>query len=289
MNPIVDYPSLKHAADMSSGKAQRNFLYLNAALLAILTLTALISGWTPVCRETQRIIAIVVAVLMFATLAITTMLRVGKFDDRWFRCRAMAENIKSAVWFFVMSPPSLVASSEEDYLKNIGDLQKRLDLVAKEVALHDEGGSLVTTWMKDTQKLPLDQKLMIYRKDRVEDQLVWYFTKSRFNAAREKKWFLAIFFIEFFAIAYAALQAWQLWEFNLVGGMAAMGAGFIAWMQTKRFSDLGVSYSIAANDLRRIDAERKNVTTEEETRLFVNEIETAVSREHSIWLARRID
>jgi hypothetical protein len=68
-----------------------------------------------------------------------------------------------------------------------------------------------------------------------------------------------------------------------------MSAGAIAWMQTKRFSDLDVSYSIAANDLRRISAERKNAETEEDVQILVKEIETAVSREHSMWLTRRIE
>jgi hypothetical protein len=289
MNHTVVYPSLKDAADQASDKAQRNFLCLNVALLTILASTALISGWTPACEETQRIIAIAIAILMFVALATTTMLRLGKFDDRWFRCRALAENMKSAVWFFVMCPRALIPSSENDYLKEVAELQKRLVPVTKEVALCDEGGPLVTTWMKETQNLPLDQKLTIYRQNRIEDQMVWYFKKSKFNTAREKNWFLAIFISEFIAVAYAALQAWRLWEINVVAGMAAMSAGFIAWMQTKRFSDLGVSYSIAANDLRRIAAERENVVTEEDAQIFVKEIEAAVSREHSMWLARRID
>ena len=287
-SPVV-YPSLKDAADEASGKAQRNFLGLNIALLAILALTALVSGWAPDDLERKRSVAMAIAVLMLAALAITTMLRIGKFDDRWFRCRALAENMKSAAWFFVMCPQAQIILSESNYLKEVAELQKRLLPVAKEIALCDEGGSLITTWMKETQSLPLEQKLAIYREHRVQDQLIWYFEKSRLNIRHEKNWFVAIFVIEFVAVAYASLQAWQLWGVNAVGGMAAISAGFIAWMQTKRFSDLGVSYSIAANDLRRIQAERENVTTEEDVQIFVKEIEVAVSREHSMWLARRID
>lgn len=66
-----------------------------------------------------------------------------------------------------------------------------------------------------------------------------------------------------------------------------MSAGFIAWMQTKRFSDLGISYSIAAGDLRRIAEERAHVETESDVELLVKEVEAAVSREHSIWMAHR--
>ena len=188
-----------------------------------------------------------------------------------------------------MCPSSQLASSESDFLKSVEEIQKRLVQVTKEVGFYDSGGALITGWMRQTQALPLAEKLAIYKKYRVEDQMLWYFNKSRFNIRLEKKWFLAIFFVEFFAVALAVIQACQLMEINLVGGMAATSAGFIAWMQTKRFSDLGITYSIAANDIRHISEKHGNIDTEEKFSLFLNEIETAVSREHAIWLTRRID
>src|ERR1035438_9149980 len=125
MNPQIEYPSLKEAADAASSSAQRTFLRLNIAQLAILIISALISGWTPGISSIQRSVALSVAILMFAALGITTMLRLTKFDDRWFRCRALAENVKSAVWYFVMSPANSATESEAAYLAEVERSEER--------------------------------------------------------------------------------------------------------------------------------------------------------------------
>jgi hypothetical protein len=203
----MEYPSLKVAADAASQSAQRTFLRLNIAQLLVLVCIAAVSGWGPPSPDSQRVVAIIVAVLMFAALALATSLRLGKFDDRWFRCRALAENVKSACWFFVMSPANSLATSEATYLKEIEQLQNRLEQVSKEVSLYDSAGGLVTEPMKGAQKLSLEQKLVLYRENRLEDQRLWYHKKAQANIRLEKQWFWGIFVIEFAAVAYAALQA----------------------------------------------------------------------------------
>lgn len=287
MKQAFEYPSLYAAASSASSAAQRVFLRLNAAQLSVLVLTAFVSGWTPASAAGQRGVAICVAVLMLGALAVSTSLRIWKFDDRWFRCRALAENVKSAVWYFVMCPAAQVSGSRTAYLEQIKQLQERLEQVAKEVASHDTDGPLVTRWMEESQNLSVDEKVSIYRRERLEDQRHWYHTKSQQNAKHEKLWAAAIFVIEFLAVGYAALQAWRLWEFNAVGTIAALSAALIAWMQTKRFSDLALSYSIAAGDLRHIASQRERAATEAEAQQLVKEVEAAVSREHSMWFARR--
>jgi hypothetical protein len=288
MSAPVEYPSLKEAADAASDSAQAAFLKLNLAQLSLLVITALISGWTPSSHEAQRAVAVAIACTMFLALAVVTVLRLTKFDDRWFRCRALAENVKSAVWYFVMSPASSAISGEGAYLAEIEEMRKRLEQVTKDVALRDSGGPLITIWMKQTRELSLDQKLSLYREKRLDDQRTWYLRHSQLNTKREKRWFGAILAVEFTALAYAVLQIWQLLEFNAIGAMAALSAAFIAWTQTKRFSDLALSYGIAAGDLARIAAGKESAATEPELQSLVKEVETAVSREHSIWLARRV-
>src|SRR5689334_22308850 len=103
MSAPIEYPSLMRAADSASGAAQRGFLRLNVAQLIILVVTALVTGWTPPSPDAQRWVAVAVALMMFVALGVATVLRLNKFDERWFRCRALAENVKSAVWYFVMS------------------------------------------------------------------------------------------------------------------------------------------------------------------------------------------
>ncbi len=142
--------------------------------------------------------------------------------------------------------------------------------------------------MKASHALALSEKYQLYHELRIADQVHWYSSKARLNSKLESGWFWVTFFFEFVAIIFAALQATQLMKFNPVSGVAAIGTALIAWSQIKRFSDLGTSYAIAAGDLQRISEVYRNIQTQNDLIAMVANVETAVSREHSMWLARRI-
>jgi hypothetical protein len=286
--PKVVYPPLRNAADLASSAAQRHFLSLNRSQLAFLSCVALVSGLNLETAAHQRMAAWIVCVIMFVALAVSSALRIGKFDDRWFRCRAFAENYKSIVWRYVMSSYIEADASETKYLDELQQLKERLPDLQREFALYSDNGRLFTDWMRVSQALPLAEKDKLYRELRLEDQIRWYASNARQNLQMETRWFWTVFCVEFVAIVLSALQAWQLMKFSSVSGVASLGTALIAWSQIKRFSDLGTSYAIAAGDLRRISEVHRNITTQVEMDLMVSEVETAVSREHTMWLARRV-
>jgi hypothetical protein len=94
--------------------------------------------------------------------------------------------------------------------------------------------------------------------------------------------------LEFVALGYSTIQAWGLRRFNAVASLAAIAAGLIAWSQIKRFSDLSTSYAIASGHLRRINETHRHVLGYPELIMLVTQIAAAVSREHTMWLARRV-
>jgi hypothetical protein len=282
-----DYPPLRNAANKASISAQRTFLWLNRFQLTLLTSAAFISGIEFKNPEHQHDKAWGVFAIMLSALAVTTVLRIGKFDDRWFRCRAYAENFKSLVWQYVMSVNSANDASEREYLNSISHLSGRLPDLQKEFARFGVAGKLITDWMRKAREFPIEQKLTIYHTLRIDDQTTWYSDKAKFNSRKEGEWFWSIVVIEFLAVAGAALQANELLQFNPVSGIAAISTALIAWSQIKRFSDLSTSYAIAAADLCQIAESHRKVENQEELDVLVQQIETAVSREHSMWLARR--
>lgn len=281
------YPGLRDAADRASSAAQRTFLRLNRLQLALLTLAAFISGLGYAIPSHQKAIAWIVSVAMSLALFVSTALRIGRFDDRWFECRAFAENFKNIVWLYVMSPHNTAPTNIDRYLSELGQLRKRLPNLQKEFARFKDSGNPITDWMKEAQALPIALKASLYREQRIQDQAKWYSSKAKLNARLEHRWFWAIFGIEFFAITVSVFQATELLKFNPVGGIAAVGTAFIAWSQIKRFSDLATSYAIAADDLEKIAAAYCNVQTQADLDSMVDEVEKAVSREHTMWLARR--
>ena len=62
----------------------------------------------------------------------------------------------------------------------------------------------------------------------------------------------------------------------------------LAWSQLKRFSDLATTYAVAAEDISRISVKYSTVETQEDLDAMVSDVEDAVSREHSMWLTRRV-
>ena len=66
-----------------------------------------------------------------------------------------------------------------------------------------------------------------------------------------------------------------------------MAASLIAWMQVKRYQELAQSYGLATQELGLIASRGLHVASDEELSKFVAESETAISREHTLWTARR--
>jgi hypothetical protein len=178
--------------------------------------------------------------------------------------------------------------AETKYLREVKELNERLPDLQREFAKYTVSGQLVTEWMRSSHTLPFDQKIALYRELRIKDQADWYSKKAKFNCRMEQNWFWAIVASEFVGLVIAAIQAWLLLGFNPVSGVATVGAALIAWFQIKRFSDLGTSYAIAATDLQRISETHRGITSQHEIDFMVQEAETAISREHSMWLARRV-
>jgi len=77
-------------------------------------------------------------------------------------------------------------------------------------------------------------------------------------------------------------------DVDLLGIAATFAAAVAAWTQSKQFRVLTTSYAVTAHELATIISIRLPlVEKEEDWAGFVREAESAISREHSLWLARR--
>lgn len=74
---------------------------------------------------------------------------------------------------------------------------------------------------------------------------------------------------------------------NLVGVVASLAAAFEAWTQVGRHAELSHSYALACHELISIGDLMEEAETEQ---AFVNAVkssEGAISREHTMWVAKR--
>jgi hypothetical protein len=69
--------------------------------------------------------------------------------------------------------------------------------------------------------------------------------------------------------------------------LGTLTASFLAWLQVKQHEELAHSYAVAAHELSFVREAGKLVHQEAELSSFVADAETAISRKHTLWLARR--
>jgi hypothetical protein len=291
--PVTEpqYPGLQQDADRASGRAQRFFLFTTRLHLLLLVAVGVGSSLTPDTPEHQRQVAFLVAGLMGAAFVVAVWIQKAKYDDRWFQCRALAENVKSLAWRYIMGVGAEGGRQRGDpdraFIQAVSDLRIRLRDLASALAVEASDASLITPWMRASKALSMNERMELFRKHRLLDQIDWYGRKARWNARREAGWAAAIYTAEVVAIGAAVWYAFSPWDWNPVGAIATLAAAFVAWSQVKRHSELSKTYRIAADDLRGLDAQFALVTDEREIPAFVHQVETAISREHSVWLQQR--
>jgi hypothetical protein len=74
---------------------------------------------------------------------------------------------------------------------------------------------------------------------------------------------------------------------NLTGVFSASAAGAMAWTQVKKYQELAQSYAMAAMDLGIAREKLAHVAGDIQFEAFVADSESAISREHTMWITRR--
>lgn len=286
-----DYPALWKSSEAASRAAQRWFLLWVRLHLGLLVATGLVAAWNPTDPIADRWASGVVAGTMLAALLVGLGLKLAKLDDAWFRARAFAENAKGAAWRFMMKPKPTVAeeneAEEKAFLDELQQVRGRFPQIERHLSAHDAGGVELTPRMREVRVMNTVDRLDFYRLYRLRDQIDWYREKARSNARAESRWFVMIMVAEGLAIGAAVVRMLTTAEYHPAGAVAALAACMVAWVQTKRFSDLANTYGVACRDLNGLHTLAEHVHSEAQVQAFVGEVELAISREHRLWVERR--
>ena len=158
---------------------------------------------------------------------------------------------------------------------------------------HALGGALsseeqITDAMCDNRNLNLEDRVSLYKRYRIDEQRAWYARKSSGNIKQGQRWFGILIFCQSAAIIFVifrvAYPSWVYWpsEVFLVCASAAL-----TWIQVKRFREIASAYSLTAHELGVILGGVEDIDNEQEFAQFVTDSESAFSREHTQWLARK--
>jgi hypothetical protein len=219
---------------------------------------------------------------------------VGQSEDvqgTWFECRAVAESLKSLTWRYMMRvPPYNRRSGLEADRRLIDEFREVLDAAAGIEAYlvrehaNDEGH--ITESMRETRGLPLPARKALYVEHRLGDQRAWYESRAATNRRGAAVWFWATVALQGAALA-AGVIGWSGPGLLLVSPLATIASVAVAWRQTRAFTDLSLSYSRAAEELASLRSLADHAGSVAAFADFVEQVEETISREHTMWVARR--
>lgn len=279
-----DLPTLFRAADQGAIQSQRSYLWLVQIDLGLTILAALASSWTVTDAGVRLGLGIFYATCLLTGMALTFLLLYRKPEMNWLAMRAVAEQIKTMAWRYMMCcDPYPYESAQAD-----ADQQFRLDLM--EILRNHEHVSTIigarvtevehiTPTMQNVRAGSLDVRKDIYRRERIKDQQAWFTSKAKANTRAYKRWLLAIGLTQLGGvIAVLVLARWPILDVSLGSILAALAAALIAWIQVKQHQKLAGSYSTAAIELGLVTVELPHVETEQKLSSLVEEAEGIMSR-----------
>jgi hypothetical protein len=290
-----DLPGIYYSASEASIAAQRMFLLLikiNTGLLLLLAVLSAINI-TSIPKDYQYLIPLTSAVLMIISIIITYATEAGKYEKKWYDGRAIAESLKTLSWKFMMkAEPFYELSKDEAEAKFLTDFKEIKTAIRPTGEIF--GGNTqanehqLTDKMKEVYASDLETRKGTYEKNRIGDQKKWYSRNSGLNGTKSGRFFWIIIGLQIFTVLAAFFMiSMPSSAFNATGLVTTAIATLMTWVQVKQYRNLAESYGVTSTELSLIEDTIPNITKNKEFSGFVAESETAISREHTLWRARR--
>lgn len=284
-----DFPALYNSADSASLKAQSAYFNALKLYLFLLVLAALVSFTYPA----DVYAAIGSAALFLVTLGIIIWLKVQKPEDIWYNGRAVAESVKTRTWRWVMKA--------EPYDKDVSEEQAKREFLNDLKAILDQNRSLshflewtpglgeaISQKMVAIRSNPWAERLETYIKGRIDNQSHWYSKKSQLNKRLAKRWFVVSILLHSLAILLLLYRIKEPASSPPIEVIATAASAVLTWVQAKKHNELTSSYALAAHEIVLIKGESVSVKEESHLSEFIINSESAFSREHTQWTARKI-
>lgn len=288
-----DYPNYFNAADDLSIKAQKRYLFLmKINSWSMIVASALsIYNW----QETTPMLCIyiITGFLFLVTIISSLILALKKYENIWYRGRALAESCKTLTWRFITCSELFennidTEEIERRFKQRIKEIYNKYDGLAKDVDTKNLSHKhIITEEMRRIRNLPTVERKDYYITYRIKEQKDWYANKAENNNEKYRKWYILIILFQILSlISIIYLVKVPDCHYNFIGLFTTIAASAIGWMQLKQHQELKQAYTTAAEELNYIEELSDSITTEEKLSAFVLDAENAISREHTLWLAQ---
>lgn len=286
-------PALYLAASKASQDAQRWYLGLIIGNLSLLVTSTLLASITFSTEPIKSSITIFAAIILVCSIILTFIIRFVKFEKDWYGGRAIAESVKTLAWRYITgtTPYDIRLSSnivDKMFSDNLAAVLKEKKFLSGALGGQLSTQPQITDKMKWSRTLSPSERKEIYILNRIKGQQKWYANNAEGNRKKERNSFIAIIVSEILAfVGVIFLVKFTGFIFHPVGLFAAIATSILAWMQVKQYQELSQSYGLAAQELGIILVESKTVRTNQQLSDFVLNSESAISREHTMWIARK--
>jgi hypothetical protein len=283
-----ELPALFRSADALSVRGQINRKRFLAATLAFDVAASAMSGY----RDSVALNKFVLLALILG-LSLTIWLLLERPETEWYLGRSLAESVKTLAWRYMMCSEPYVyglpdGEAERSFIAAINRLVR--DHPQLGAGLIPSGGCdvQVTQRMRSLRVLRFEDRLSFYVRFRIQEQQQWYRDRGERAALSAKT--LKRLVVAFQALACVIALLIVLYPstgFSAVGLLTTVVASLAAWQQLSQSESLAQAYGIAAQELASAQSLESQIKTEQQFSDFVSSVERAVSREHTMWLARR--
>ena len=283
-----DYPIFYRIADSISIEQQKKYF-----LLLFLNLLLLILGASLTIFENNRIINVLTLVLFVISFLFLWISNKLNPLDLWYNGRAVAESVKSMTWKWMMKAKPYTSEVLQDSCENLRTDFQTLMKQNRTIFGHfnyeeDPGFYSITEKMRNIRESDIEDRIIFYSKNRIQNQLGWYQTKvNRFTKIYKYLFFVVISFYVVITILMilSIVNPNRIFPIEI---LSTLVASFISWMEAKKYNELSSAYKLAIDDIKLVESSLKDVgRTEKEFTEFVVNSENAFSREHTQWIARK--
>jgi hypothetical protein len=210
-------------------------------------------------------------------------------EGRWYRGRAAAESVKTLTWLYAVGGnpfPVGDGDTDERLLNRLGELVDSLKELDQSGVGVDSPRPQITEAMRRTRALPVADRRRAYQQGRLDDQVAWYSQKARLHARHATRWMGIAITANVVGAVAGFLRTIDVVDVDLLGVAAAVAGAAVAWTNLLQHRTLANSYAVAVQDLTLI-RDRADLVEDDAWPRFAGDAEDAISREHTLWLARR--
>jgi hypothetical protein len=286
-------PALYYAADKASTASQSLYLKLLLAVLICTVAGPMFLVLAPLFPNHLARFRYLAGAALLAALVITGRIKESRKEREWYGARAVAESVKTSAWRYAMAAePYLSALSAQEvdrlFLDNLKGVLRDAKELNYSAGSGDNSKPQITDAMRALRSKSWAERMQVYVEQRIQGQRRWYSGKAHQSSRWENIYFGVIIILQLVAMLTAfAFAVWSGMTVNLTGMITSMVAALFVWLQAKRYQETAQSYSVTSHELGFVEETSKHVKSESEFASFVADSENAMSREHTLWVARR--